>query len=200
MRKHLIALLGFLSGVAVYYVKAPPTQELAREEFHQQEFVSTTQAAPVQATRAPAVPVNVAATDFSREELETQPGLPRGMKFAPKIKAIPEESFSGTEFLLKKNGFVYVRDGGAGTSGANVVYDQRLDTFHPITETIKVSGVDERTRSDLLREWDEFHYNADLGILFVQSTADRLFEDFERLRKSGRDASLEVIQSVYRTR
>lgn len=199
MRKHLIALLGFLAGVMVYYMKAPPHRETAsvQDEFHQQEFVSTTQAAPSPAVPAPAIPVETFEIDPSEEEKKNIPGLPRGMQLAPNVRAIPEASYREGKILMKKNGFVFIRSQGGE---ANVVYDQRLNTFHPLTATIKLTGVDETQRATNLREWEEYHYNGDLAIQYIQSTHDHLLEDFEKLQKSGARASLEVIQAVYENR
>ncbi|MES2527722.1 MAG: hypothetical protein V4598_11570 [Bdellovibrionota bacterium] len=202
MRRHLIALLGFLSGAAVYYMKAPVRETASiQDDFHQQEFVSTSQAAPSPLVTAPAkvIPVEVDAFDPSSEESNSLPGLPRGMKFAPKVRAIPEDQYSEGKILLKKNGFIFYR-GKAGEGNANVVYDQRLNTFHPLTATIKLTGINEEKRNEILKAWDEYHYNADLGVQYVQSSHETLLDDFEELKKSGAKASLEIIQSVYQSR
>ena len=201
MRKHLIALLGFLSGVAVYCIKAPVEKQAAIEEFHQQEFVTTTMAAPKAEPRAPAViPVATAPADITKEEFEDLPGLPRGMKFAPHVKAVASESWSADmgPKLLVKNGFIFFR---SKTSGeANVVYDRRLKTFHPMTATIRISGVSEDERNEILKDWEEYHYNKDVGVQYVQSSHATLLSDYEALKKSGHKADLEVIQAVYQTR
>lgn len=197
MRKHLIALLGFLAGVMVYYMKAPPERQTAsvQDDFHQQEFVSTTQAAPSPAAQV--IPVETIEIDPSEEEKKNIPGLPRGMQLAPNVRAIPEANYREGKILMKKNGFYFIRSNGGE---ANVVYDQRLNTFHPLTATIKLTGVDESQRATNLREWDEYHYNGDLAIQYIQSTHENLLEDFEKLKSSGARASLEVIQAVYESR
>ena len=196
MRKHLIALLGFLAGVMVYYMKAPPQRDTAsvHDDFHQQEFVSTTQAAP---TPAQVIPVETIEIDPADEEKKNIPGLPRGMQLAPNVRAVPETDYKQGKILMKKHGFVFIRSHGGE---ANVVYDQRLNTFHPLTATIKLTGVSEEIRSEVLKEWQEYHYNSDLGVQYVQSSHDHLLEDFETLKKSGFKASLEVIQAVYESR
>ncbi len=204
MRKNMIALLGFLSGAAVYYMKAPVRETASiQDDFHQQEFVSTSQAAPSplapSAPQAKIIPVETEASDPSLEETAQIPGLPRGMKFAPKVRAIPEDQYSEGKILLKKNGFIFYR-GKASEGNANVVYDQRLNTFHPLTATIKLTGINEEKRNEILKAWDEYHYNADLGVQYVQSSHETLFDDFEELKKSGAKASLEIIQSVYQSR
>lgn len=198
MRKHLIALLGFLAGALVYYIKAP-AREVAgvHDEFHQQEFVSTSQAAPSSGTPAQTIPVETIEADPAEEEKRNIPGLPRGMQLAPNVRAVPSEEYREGKILLKKNGFTFIRaQGGA----ANVVYDQRLNTFHPIMATIKVTGVDENMRQEILKNWEEFHYNSDLGVQYVQSTHETLFDDFKALKKSGARASLEIVQAVYQSR
>ncbi len=194
MRKHAIALLGFFAGVVVYYNNAPVRDTASvQDDFHQEEFVTTTQSA----STAPAIPVTVIEEDFTREEMKTIPGLPRGMKLAPNVRAIPEEDFKEGTILLKKNGFIFTRSQG---TGANVVYDQRLNTFHPLTATIKLSGVGEDLRAEILKSWDEFHYNEELGVQFIQSSPEKLFDDYEALKKTGARVSLEVIQAVYQSR
>lgn len=199
MRKHLIALLGFLAGVTVYYMKAPPLRETAsiQDDFHQQEFVSTSQAAPSPTAPAPVIPVETIEIDPSEEEKRNIPGLPRGMQLAPNVRAVAEEDYKEGKILMKKNGFVFIRSQGGE---ANVVYDQRLNTFHPLMATIKLTGVDEAQRASNLREWSEYHYNGDLAIQYIQSTHDDLLEDFEKLKSSGAKASLEVVQAVYQNR
>jgi hypothetical protein len=198
VRKHAIALLGFLAGVVVYYNKAPLRDTASvQDDFHQEEFVSTTLSAPAKRSSAPPVPVTIIDEDFSKEELETISGLPRGMKLASNVRAIPEEEYTEGKILLKKNGFIFLRSQG---TGANVVYDQRLNTFHPLTATIKLSGVTSQKREEILRSWEEFHYNADLGVQFIQSSPEKLFDDFAELKKTGVRVSLEVIQAVYQAR
>lgn len=198
MRKHAIALLGFLAGVVVYYNNAPTRNTASvQDDFHQEEFVTTTQSAPASRPDVPAVPVTLIEEDFSSEEMESIPGLPRGMKLAPKVRAIPEEEFTEGKILLKKNGFIFLRSQGRG---ANVVYDQRLNTFHPLTATIKLSGVNADQRAENLKTWEEFHYNEQLGVQFIQSSPEKLFDDYESLKKSGAKVSFEVIQAVYQSR
>ncbi len=198
MRKHAIALLGFLAGVVVYYNNAPVRNTASvQDDFHQEEFVTTSQSAPTARPSAPAIPVTIIEDDFSKEEMDSLPGLPRGMKLAPNVRAIPEEEFKEGKILLKKNGFVFIRSQG---TGANVVYDQRLNTFHPLTATIKLSGVGADQRADILKSWEEFHYNEELGVQFIQSSPEKLFDDYEALKKTGARVSLEVIQAVYQSR
>ncbi len=203
MRKHLIALLGFLSGVTVYYMKAPDRNMASlQDDFHQQEFVTTSLAAPVVEkikSRSHVIPVEIIEEDFAKEETVALPGLPRGMKFAPHVKALPEESFQNQgKILLKKNGFIFFR-GKSGTEGiANVVYDQRLNTFHPLSATIKLTGVNENQRLENLRKWEEYHYNDSLSIQYVQSSHESLFHDYEELKSSGARANLEIIQAIYK--
>lgn len=203
MRKHLIALLGFLAGAMVYYIKAPARETASvHDEFHQEEFVSTSQAAPSSKTSAsPAIPVETIVIDPSKEEKKNVPGLPRGMQLAPQVRAIPVEDYRPEQgkILMKKNGFAFFRSGVFSAEKANVVYDQRLNTFHPLTATIKITNVDETKRAENLRKWDEYHYNADLGIQYIQSTHADLLEDFEEVISSGSRATLEIIQAVYQS-
>lgn len=205
MRKNLIALLGFLSGVAVYYIKAPAPQqqETLIEEFHQQEFVSTRMSAPQDTNQnesATVIPVAEPPADISKEKFVDLEGLPRGMKFAPQVKAVSKEGYipSMGPRLLEKNGFVFYRTEEAGET--NVVYDKRLRTFHPLTATIKISGVSEEQRIEVTKNWDEYHYNKELGVQYVQSTHAELLDDFAEIKKNGFRASFEVIQAVYQTR
>lgn len=201
MRKHLIALLGFLSGVAVYCIKAPQHEQAMIEEFHQQEFVTTTMSAPkTEERKAAVIPVAEPPADITKEELEDMPGLPRGMKFAPHVKAVPAEAYSSAmgPRLLQKNGFIFFRTQTPGE--ANVVFDRRLRTFHPLTATIKISGVSEEERNEILKQWDEYHYNKELGIQYVQSTHAELIQDYQELKKAGHRPEFEVIQAVYQTR
>lgn len=203
MRKHMIALLGFLSGAAVYYMKAPVRETASiQDDFHQQEFVSTSQAAPspVAVPMARIIPVATEASDPAEEETTLIPGLPRGMKFAPNVKAIPEDQYSEGKILLKKNGFIFYKGKVSGDSTANVVYDQRLNTFHPLTATIKLTGIDDEKRNEILKAWEEYHYNGELDVQYVQSSHETLFDDFEELKKTGAKASLEIIQAVYQSR
>lgn len=207
MRKHLIAFLGLLSGVAVYYLKAPAPvqQENLIEEFHQQEFVTTTMSAPQAESsqgipQAAVIPVAEPPADISKEEFETLPGLPRGMRFAPRVKAVTKEGYipkMGPK-LLEKNGFVFYRSDSAGET--NVVYDKRLRTFHPMTATIKITGISEEQRNEVLKTFDEYHYNKELGVQYVQSNHADLLNDFAAIKKNGYKASFEVIQAVYQTR
>jgi hypothetical protein len=205
MRKHAIALLGFLSGVVVYYNKAL-APGLNHDEFHQQEFVSTTMAAPKfqapsREDRKPAVvPVVETPADIHREKLRELAGLPRGMKLAPYVHAIPAESYQqemGAK-LMEKNGFVFFHS--ENSVEANVVYDRRLDTFHPLTSTIKLTGVDERDRREILKKWNEYYYNEQLEVQFVQSTHEDLFRDYQELKKAGAQPQFEIVQAVYQTR
>ncbi len=201
MRKHMIALLGFLSGAAVYYMKAPVRETASiQDDFHQQEFVSTSQAAPSPSIVPKIIPVEVQASDPSSEETTQIPGLPRGMRFAPKVKAIPEDQYTEGKILLKKNGFIFYRGKGSGEGNANVVYDQRLNTFHPLMATIKITSVDEAQRAENLRTWAEYHYNGDLQVQYVQSSHEDLLDDFADLKKSGAKVSLEIVQAVYQSR
>ncbi len=203
MRKHMIALLGFLSGAAVYYMKAPVRETASiQDDFHQQEFVTTSQAAPsaLAAPVAKAIPVILETSDPAEEEAIIIPGLPRGMKFAPNVKAIPEDQYSEGKILLKKNGFIFYKGKTSGDATANVVYDQRLNTFHPLTATIKLTGINEVKRNEILKSWDEYHYNSQLGVQYIQSSHETLFEDYEDLKTSGAKPSLEVIQAVYQSR
>ncbi len=205
MRRHMIALLGFLSGAAVYYMKAPVRETASiQDDFHQQEFVSTSQAAPspspVASSVATAVPIGTQDFDPSLEETTGLPGLPRGMKFAPKVKAIPEDQYTEGQILLRKNGFIFFRGKSSGEGNANVVYDQRLNTFHPLMATIKITSVDEAQRAENLRSWSEYHYNGDLQVQYVQSTHEDLLDDFAELKKSGAKVSLEIVQAVYQSR
>lgn len=202
MRKNMIALLGFLSGAAVYYMKTPVRETASvQDDFHQQEFVSTSQAAPspspIMTTKA--IPVETQASDPALEETALLPGLPRGMKFAPKVKAIPEDQYTEGKILLRKNGFIFLR-GKNGEGHANVVYDQRLNTFHPLMATIKITSVDEAQRAENLRNWSEYHYNGDLQVQYVQSTHEDLLDDFAELKKSGAKVSLEIVQAIYQSR
>ena len=198
MRKYLIALLGFLSGVMVYYMKAPARETASiQDEFHQQSFVTITQAAPAPATPAPSIPVATIVIDPSEEEKRNIPGLPRGMQLAPNVRAVAEEDYKEGQILMKKNGFVFIRSHGGA---ANVVYDQRLNTFHPIMATIKLTDVDEAQRSANLREWTEYHYNSDLAVQYIQSTHEDLLDDYKKLEQSGFQASLEVVKAVYQSR
>lgn len=206
MRKHMIALLGFLAGAAVYYMKAPVRETASiQDDFHQQEFVSTSQAAPSPsatpaASAAKSIPIILEASDPAEEETTLIPGLPRGMKFAPNVKAIPEDQYSEGKIILKKNGFIFYKGKTSGDATANVVYDQRLNTFHPLTATIKLMGINEEKRNEILKAWDEYHYNAELGVQYIQSSHDKLFDDYEDLKTSGVKASLEIIQAVYQSR
>lgn len=201
MRKHMIALLGFLSGAAVYYLKAPAPAPVTMDEFHQEEFVSTTLAAVKKENRTPAViPVAEPPADISQEETRNLEGLPRGMRLAPFIRAVPKENYHA-DFgprLLEKNGFVFYRSEAPGN--ANVVYDKRLNTFHPLTATIKLTGVTEEIREEVLRSWSEYHFNPELGVQYVQSSHAGLLSDFEELKKAGFSPAFEVIQAVYQTR
>ena len=200
MRKHMIALLGFLSGAAVYYMKAPGRETASlQNDFHQQEFVRTLQAAPSPAVEPKVIPVATEAYDPGEEETRSVPGLPRGMKFAPNVKAIPEDQYSEGQIILKKNGFIFYRGKNTSEGNANVVYDQRLNTFHPLTATIKLTGINEEKRNEILKAWDEYHYNSELEVQYVQSSHESLFGDFEELKKSGAKASLEIIQAVYQS-
>lgn len=203
MRKHMIALLGFLSGAAVYYMKAPVRETASiHDDFHQQEFVTTSQAAP-SAAAAPAakvIPVILEASDPSEEETTLIPGLPRGMRFAPNVKAIHEDQYSNGEILMKKNGFIFYRGKTSVSGSANVVYDQRLNTFHPLTATIKLTGINEMKRNEILKAWEEYHYNAELGVQYIQSSHETLLEDYEDLKTTGAKVSLEIIQAVYQSR
>lgn len=199
MRKHLIAFLGFLSGVMVYYMKAPE-RDLAsvQDEYHQEQTtsVSTAMAAPAPAP-VTVIPVTTQTFDPASEDTEFFEGLPRGMRLAPNVRAVPEDEYTEGKILLRKNGFIFIRSQG---SAANVVYDHRLNTFHPVTATIKVSGVDENIRQEILKKWEEYHYNPDLGIQYVQSSHENLFDDYKELKKTGARASLEIIQAVYQNR
>jgi hypothetical protein len=200
MRKHAIAVLGFLAGVMVYYNNTPQEKTQTADEFHTENLqeVKVIQAAAV-AMKSPASIVQVKTERFDpgSEETESFPGLPRGMKLAPNVRAVPEEQYTDGKVLMRKNGFVFIRSQGAE---ANVVYDQRLNTFHPITATIKLTGIDETKRDEILREWTEFHYNKELGIQYVQSTHDQLFDDYKKLKNNGYKVDLEIIQAVYRAR
>ncbi|MFL5785716.1 MAG: hypothetical protein ACJ76H_13955 [Bacteriovoracaceae bacterium] len=205
MRKHGIALLGFFSGVLLYYIKAP-APVTNHDEFHQQEFVSTTMAAPKfqspsQEDRKPAVvPVAESTADIHQEELRNLPGLPRGMKFAPFVHAVAAENYHnemGVK-LMEKNGFVFFHSENSGE--ANVVYDKRLDTFHPLTSTIKLTGVDGNDRQEILKKWNEYYYNEQLEVQFVQSTHEDLFKDYQELKKAGAKPQFEIVQAVYQTR
>lgn len=201
MRKHMIALLGFLSGAGVYYMKAPLRETASiHNDFHQQEFVSTSQAAPSPALPSQVIPVATEAFDPEEEETRNVPGLPRGMKFAPNVKAIPEDQYLEGKILLKKNGFIFYREKSSGEAKANVVYDKRLNTFHPLTATIKLTGINEEKRNEILKAWDEYHYNAELGVQYVKSSHETLFDDYEELKKSGAKVSLEIIQAIYQSR
>lgn len=202
MRKHLIALLGFLSGVMVYHMKAPAPVAVTDHE----EEVSVSQSAPF-ITREPTstartIPVTSPPADNSKEELQDVPGLPRGMKFAPHVKAIGVEDYRPAmgKQIMEKNGFVFFHPENGSGGTANVVYDKRLDTFHPLTATIKLSDIDEAERAEILKSWTEFHYNADLAVEYIQSNHEDLFSDYEALAKSGYKAGLEVIQAVYQSR
>ena len=203
MRKNMIALLGFLSGAAVYYMKAPVRETASiQDDFHQQEFVSTAQAAPSQVTPplAKAIPVEIETSDPAAEETKLIDGLPRGMKFAPNVKAIPEDQYSEGKILMRKNGFIFYRGKNSQGANGNVVYDQRLNTFHPLMATIKITSVDEAQRAENLRTWSEYHYNGDLQVQYVQSTHEDLLDDFAELKKSGAKVSLEIVQAVYQSR
>ncbi len=198
MRKHTIALLGFLSGVVVYYNNAPVRETASvQDDFHQEEFVKTSQSAPTTRSTAPSIPITMIEEDFSKEETDSIPGLPRGMKLAPNVRAIPDDEYKDGKILLKKNGFIFLR---SQSSGANVVYDQRLNTFHPLTATLKLSGVGANQRTEILKTWEEFHYNEELGVQFIQSSPEKLFEDYETLKKTGAKVSYEIIQAVYQSR
>ncbi len=202
MRKHLIALLGFLAGVWVYYIKAPAPVTF---NSHDQE-VSASQAAPSPhrepTSMAKVIPVSTPPADNSQEETRDVPGLPRGMKLAPHVKAIGHEDYRPEmgKQIMEKNGFVFFRSENTTAATSNVVYDKRLDTFHPLTATIKLTGIDETERAEIQKNWTEFHYNADLAIEYVQSNHEDLFSDYEELAKSGFKVSLEVIQAVYQSR
>ena len=138
--------------------------------------------------------------DPADELTKNIPGLPKGMKFAPNVRAVPEDQYSEGKILMRKNGFIFYRGKSSGESTANVVYDQRLNTFHPLTSTIKLAGVNEEKRNEILKAWEEYHYNSDLGVQYVQSSHENLFDDYEELYKSGAKVSLEIIQSVYQSR
>ncbi len=202
MRKHLIALLGFLSGAMVYYMKAPAPVTITS---HTQE-ISVSQAAPSPqrepTSTAKVIPISTPPVNNSQEELKDLPGLPRGMKLAVHVKAIGQEDYRAEmgKQIMEKNGFVFFHAVSETSGTANVVYDKRLDTFHPLTATIKLTDIDESERAEILKSWTEFHYNSELAVEYIQSSHEDLFTDFDELKKHGFQVNLEVIQAVYQAR
>ena len=138
--------------------------------------------------------------DLSREKFETITGLPRGMRYLPHVKVIESQKYRremGPK-IFSRNGMDYFRSRKADISSANVVYNQRKNTLHPLSATIKLNGIDQKKRQDLNKGLlSEFYYHEDLGIQYLQSSHPNLISDLESLKEDGLDASLEVVEGIY---
>ena len=131
----------------------------------------------------------------------THRGLPRSMVLALDVKAIPVSSYEASfgEKLLEKNGFVFFRST-RHPGAALTAYDQRRDTFHPITSTLRVKNVDSERRESNQRILPEHHYLSELQLQYLESTPERLLADYKKLEAEGVTVSLEVVPALYQTR
>lgn len=145
--------------------------------------------------RIPAKDQDSSLNELEKEELE---GLPRGMSFLPFVRAIAEAEYRPKDgkIILQKNGLIYFSSN--QTQGKAVVYDHRRDTLHPLTETIKLSQVDHKQRQKNINDgWNEFSYNSELKIQYLQSSSDNLMNHYQDLKESGFHPSLEVVTQVH---
>lgn len=144
------------------------------------------------------IPVDNNLSSLSELEKEELEGLPRGMSYLPSVRALTKSEYQPKDgkIILQKNGLIYFFSNQG--QGRSVVYDQRRDTLHPITETIKLSKIDLKQRQKNIYDgWNEFSYNSELKIQYLQSSADQLINHYQDLKESGFHPSLEVVTQVH---
>jgi hypothetical protein len=136
--------------------------------------------------------------DFAAEESEEVKGLSRGYRFLPNVRAIKENEYTpslGKE-MLRNNHLVYFRS--SGPAHIRVVYDQRRDTLRPLAATLKLKNVSEEIRQNNLRAgWNEYSYQANLKLQYLQSSHENLMDDYQELTSSGATPELEVITATH---
>lgn len=205
----VIALLVIITAISVHDYNQPMTEIIV--ETHSQTVVATLVKSENEnviqqvSMTASAAKQDMPAEqlDFSKEKYQAIPGLPKGIRYLPHVKAIESHKYQNNmgPKIFSRNGMDYFRTHKADSAAANVVYNQRKNTLSPLTATIKLSGIDQNKRQDLNKGLlSEFYYHEDLGIQYLQSSHQSLISDLKLLKDDGHDASLEMVEAVYITK
>lgn len=210
MRRIALLALPALLFAINYFQKISTSKEILKEEIVEvhldqkttiSQAVSSTLSAPLPPAEDQAKKRPVSRPPHN-EESRTFEGLPRGMRYLPYVKMVPVAEYNKAlgEKLMERPGMVFFRSSSESSSYAPVVFDLRRQTYHPITTVIKVAGVDATKREELSRRFSEFYYHGPLGIQYLQSSNEKLLDDYNELRESGSAPELEVIEALYKAK
>lgn len=204
MKKNLMVLGGLVVLMIVMYPEAPPslwpsklplTSSPAQVSTIATQLITTKSAAPFRKAHE-----NKAQLDLSQENSLALPGLPRGSKYLPFVKAIENLQFRpemGVK-LLSQNGLTFYRTTSTSSPDINVAYNFRKNSLQPMTATIKLSGINQETRRQILKgHLSEFYYHEDLAIQYLQSSHAQLLADVEDLKEKGFEPNFEIIDGLH---
>lgn len=145
---------------------------------------------------------------YTKLDLMTDPkpyqGL-RGVSYAPGVRAIAASDFAPSmgEFLREVNGLTYFK-AAAGQSfptASNVVYDAANDRVFPLSSVLKISDASAAIRTKLLSTGhEEYYYSVASKMLYLTSSHETLFKDYNELSTEGYKVSVEVIRGQNRSR
>lgn len=129
--------------------------------------------------------------------------LPPGLKLASEIFAVKQSEFSPRlgEKLEDRDGLIYFQAVARPGNVANVVVDERTGRLHAVSSIIKVSNVDEALREGLLAKGlQEHYYSEELRVLYLQTTAEEVFELHAELARENLHPELEINRARRRIR
>ena len=105
------------------------------------------------------------------------------------------------EEVKREHGFVILAGTPRPMNASPVAYDKANGRYLPIGSVIKVYGVDSQQRQDLIAKgYTEYYFHKELGLLYLQSSPEKVLELREELIAAGLPTELEFVKPPRRSR
>jgi hypothetical protein len=128
-----------------------------------------------------------------------------GLSLASALRALKATDFSPEmgDVIKEVAGMVYFKpaNGRSDDSWSQVAYDKNNNRFFPISSILRVQGISQDRRDELLSNgFQEHYYSAPTSIMYVRSSQQTLWTDYKALEAQHLNVSVEVTRSTYQTR
>ncbi len=128
-----------------------------------------------------------------------------GLSVASALRALKVKDFSPEmgDIVREESGMVYFKpaNGRSDDSWSQVAYDKNNNRFFPISSVLRVEGISQEKRDELLSAgFQEHYYSAPTSIMYVRSSQQTLWTDYKSLEVLRLNVSVEVTRATYHAR
>lgn len=130
-------------------------------------------------------------------EWESVVEIDQGMKILKDVFAVKTENYSPSmgESVAENGNFTMVNAGARPEGASPVAYDQANGRYYAVSSIVKVLGVSSEMRNDLLAGgFSEYYYAANINVLYVESSPEKVVDLYSDLKKQNLSAELEIIR------